>query len=371
MHLADLGADVIKIEQPPRGDYYRQVGPPFQGGPSLNHLETNRGKRSLALNLKNPRGLEIARELIEKSQVMLEGMRAGALAKLGLGFEEVKVLNPAIVYCSISGVGATGPYHTLPTHGLAFDSYSGLIPVARREDGTPYIGPHLSLGTVVGPLYGALGVVAGIVRAQQTGQGEYIEVSQAEAGALLQSSGLMRGLNTGWGGQWMWEAPVRYQFYDTKDEKIIMFQAMEQKFWANFCNALGRDDLLARDKGEFIDNAPGDQELRAELVQIFKTKSQAEWVQFFMENDVAGAPVHDLEGVTKDPHFVSRRNYFDYTHPQVGEMKMTATPIRVKGQEFMPGPAPQVGEHSDEILLSVLGLDSAACGTLRETGAIG
>lgn len=371
MHLADLGAAVIKVEQPPRGDYYRQIGRGFPGGPSLNHIEVNRGKKSLALNARHEKGREIALELARRSHAIIEGMRAGALERLGLGYDAVKKINPGIVYCSISGWGSAGPHKRLGSHGVAFDAWSDIAHVARRQgDGVPYIAPHFHVGTIAGPLYGALAVAAGLVKALQTGEGEFIEVTQAEAAAFWQSGAIMQGLNLGWSTESPWAAPARYQFYETQDGKFVIFQAMEREFFENFCRALARDDLLAYDKGLFVDADPGNEELRAKLAEVFRQKPQSEWVQFFIEANVPGGPVHTLQELTQDPHFLARGNLIEHQYPGVGSMQMTTTPIKVPQTPFDPSPAPRVGEHTDQILEQYLKYDAATIASLRANGVI-
>ena len=185
MHLAELGAEVIKVEAPGEGDYIRRLAWPFIEGVSILHWHVNRGKRSIALDLRQEQGVEVYLDLIRSADVVIEGMRPGALARRGLTYEAVREANPAIVFCTLSGFGLTGPYRDLPSHGIAFDSFSGHAPPAIDDDGFTAIGPHSTIGTKAGPLYGALGVLAAVIRARSTGQGTWLEVAQTDAAAAI------------------------------------------------------------------------------------------------------------------------------------------------------------------------------------------
>ncbi len=183
-HLADLGADVIKVE-PPKGDYIRQMTWPIINGSSLMHWHISRGKRSITLDLRTDEGKEMFLELVADADVVIEAMRPGALAKRGLGFDELLEVNPRIVFCTISGYGATGPYKDLPSHGIAYDTWAGLVIPDRDEDGYPCIPEHPSVGIHAGPLFGAFGILAGVIRARETGEGSYFEIAQSDSAAAM------------------------------------------------------------------------------------------------------------------------------------------------------------------------------------------
>ena len=182
--LADLGADVIKVE-PPQGDYVRQMTWPIVEGESLLHLHIHRNKRSITLDLRQPEAVEVYLELARDSDAVIEAMRPGALAKRGLGFEKLKEINPKIVFCSISGYGATGPYRDLPAHGIAFDTWAGIVKPEYDEEGFCYMPEHPSIGIHAGPLLGAFALLAGVVRARATGEGCEMELAQSDAAAYM------------------------------------------------------------------------------------------------------------------------------------------------------------------------------------------
>ena len=372
-HLADLGAEVIKVEEPPNGDYVRLVGYQHLGGLSLMHLRWNRGKKSVLLNPKAPEGRDVFLELARRSQVVIDGLRAGAVDRFGIGYEAVRAVNPKIVYCSLSGLGQSGPYRNLATHGLTYDAMTGLAPPVIAADGYPRIPDGtIGVGTQLAPLYAAMGVLAALVRSVQTGQGQHIDVAQADAAFAWRAGTVEAVMNGLPGGGSVSMAPaVRYQYYGTKDGRFIIFMASERKFWKKFCEAVDRMDLYETKPGaEVGEHARGDEDLRHELAKIFQTRTQREWVQLFLDENVPGGPVHENADFVHDPHFQSRGNILEQDHPQAGRVTMVSTPIKLPGETFEAGPAPSPGEHTDELLASVLGYAAEAIAGLKERGVI-
>ncbi|GMU78314.1 MAG: CoA transferase [Acidimicrobiia bacterium] len=378
MHLADLGADVIKVEVPGRGDYTHSVGYLRKGGLSFLHLRWNRGKRSVAIDLRSPEGAEVFLDLVRKSEVVIEGMRAGALAKRGLGYERLREVNPAIVFCATSGFGQTGPFRDLATHGVAYDAYAGLALPERTEEGFPSIpSNYKDIGTQAGALYAAMGILAAVTRARATGEGAFIDVAQADA-AVSWSAGALDAVMSdavapggGTPGPPPMRDAVRYQYYDTSDGRTILFQASERHFFVRFCTAIGREDLLEGDLGsEFGEHASGDLELRRQLADIFATRTQQEWVDFLLEVDVPGAPVHRVVELPHDPNFTARADIVEHDHPVAGHLRLLGSPVKTDAPRAPIGPAPSTGQHTDEILRNLLGYDPGRIGTLRATGTV-
>src|SRR4051812_6583390 len=182
--LADMGAEVIKVE-PPNGDYGREMTWPIVEGTSLLFLHCNRGKKSIAIDLRTPEGVEVFKELVRDADAVVEAMRPGGLARRGLGYEQLKEVNPRIVFMTISGYGMTGPYKDYPSHGIAYDSWAGVVKPEVDDDGFTYIPEHVSIGINAGPLFGALGILAGIVQARATGEGCQLEVAQSDSAAAV------------------------------------------------------------------------------------------------------------------------------------------------------------------------------------------
>jgi crotonobetainyl-CoA:carnitine CoA-transferase CaiB-like acyl-CoA transferase len=384
-HLADLGADVIKVESP-SGDYIRQMTWPIIEGTSLLHLHVNRGKRSVALDLRKPEGAQIYRDLAKDADVVIEAMRPGALAKRGLGYEELRALNPRIVFCNISGYGMTGPYKDLPSHGIAFDTWGGIISPAYDEEGFCYIPEHASIGMHAGPIFGALGILAAVIRARESGEGCMMEIAQSDAAAYMDWyrseswKAYERPESEVTGNKaddYVRRAPgtagmkegVRYQMYDSADGHVL-FMCSEQAFWKNFCESVGRTELFEKWPGsKFADHARGNRELQRELREIFKTKTSAEWIEAGNVHNYPIAPVNSPKTIADDPQFRDRLPWY----PISGHgAEMLPFPVKFPGEELPePRMAPTVGEHNEEVLQELLGYDAEKIAALREEGIFG
>lgn len=382
--LADLGAEVIKVE-PPSGDYVRRMTWPIVEGTSLMHLHVNRGKRSVVLDLRTDDGIAIFCDLVRESDVVVEAMRPGGLARRGLGFDRLREVNPRIVQCTISGYGATGPYRDLAAHGIAFDAWAGIFAPEIDDEGFPAIPDHVSIGINAGPLYGALGILAAVIRARATGEGAELEVAQSDSAAAfdwyreetyrayerpesevtgnaaddyVRREPAIAGMRGG----------VRYQVYASSDGHVL-FMASEQHFWRKFCEAVGRSDLFERWPGsEYGDHARGNRELQRELTPIFGARTTKAWVDFGIEVDVPIAPLNTPKTVADDPQF---RDRFAWFPTEALGAEQLPFPVKVAGEEpLVPTKAPTVGEHTDAVLREVCGYDDARLEALREGGAI-
>jgi crotonobetainyl-CoA:carnitine CoA-transferase CaiB-like acyl-CoA transferase len=374
MHLADLGAEVIKVEEPGAGDYVREVGAVKVDGVSALHRRWNRGKRSIALDLRMEQGRRVFEDLVRVSDVVVEGLRPGALARRGLGFAELQAVNPAIVLTSLSGYGQTGPYRELASHGVAYDAYAGFAPPVDGPKGWPTVSPHTDVGIHAAPLFGALATVSAVLAARQSGIGAHLDVSQADVaawwnGPLLElETWRRRAAETEQQGPDLSQS-VRYQYYGTAEGAFVLFMATEAKFWQRFCEATGRPDLYERFPPRAgATHETGNEELRAELVALFATRSQQQWVQFFLDHDIPGAPVHVGAGVSGDAHFESRARWLP---AEVHGMAILGTPTRAIGAALPePDPAPAVGQHTRRILAEILGYDSGHIEQLFAGGAV-
>jgi crotonobetainyl-CoA:carnitine CoA-transferase CaiB-like acyl-CoA transferase len=383
--LADLGADVIKVE-PPQGDYVREMTWPIVEGESLLHLHIHRGKRSVTLDLRNPAAVDVYIDLVRDADAVVEAMRPGALARRGLGYERLKEVNPKIVFCTLSGYGMTGPYRDLPAHGIAFDTWAGVVSAAYDEDGFSYMPEHPSIGIHAGPLLGAFALLAGVVRARATGTGCQIELAQSDAAAYMDwyrietwkayerpQSEVTGNASDDYerrapGTAGMREG-VRYQIYESADGHVL-FMASEQAFWRNFCDAVGRLDLFERWPGKpYADHARGNRELQRELREIFKTKTSAQWIAFGIEVNTPIAPVNSARSIADDPQFRDRFPWIPASRLGADEIPL---PVHVRGEDLpVPTRAPKVGEHTDEVLADVLGYEEPRIAGLRDGGALG
>jgi crotonobetainyl-CoA:carnitine CoA-transferase CaiB-like acyl-CoA transferase len=383
--LADLGADVLKIE-PPQGDYVREMTWPIVEGTSLMHLHVNRGKRSVVLDLRTPEGVEIFLDLAREADAVVEAMRPGGLERRGLGYERLREVNPGIVFITISGYGMTGPYKDYPSHGIAYDTWAGVVKPEVDEDGFTFIPEHVSIGINAGPVYGALGILAGIIQARSTGEGCRMEVAQSDAAAAVdwlrsetykayerpdsevtgnKSDDFARrapgtaGMKDG----------VRYNIYESSDGHVL-FMASEREFWKNFCEGVGRPELFEKHPGsKYADHAVGDIALRSELRDIFRSKTTSEWLTFGGEVNTPIAPVNTPQTIAEDPQFRDRLPWIPRERLGAEQLPL---PIKLVGDELpVPTKAPTVGEHTDAVLREVLGYDDERLTALRQAGALG
>ena len=383
--LADLGADVVKVE-PPQGDYVRRMTWPIVEGVSLMHLHVNRGKRSITIDLRTEEGVALLLDLVREADVVIEAMRPGGLARRGLTFERMTEINPRLVQCTISGYGMTGPYETLASHGIAYDAWAGIFEPEIDENGFPSIPNHVSIGINAAPLFGGIAILAAVIRARETGHGTMMEMAQSDAAAAFDwyRSETFRAYErpetevTGNAADnYERRAPaiagmrggVRYQVYASTDG-FVLFMASEQHFWKKFCAALDRSEMFDKWPGsEYGDHARGNDEMRTELTAIFATRTTAEWVDFGVEVDVPLAPVNTPQTLPQDPQFLSRIEWIPAE--QLGAEQLPF-PVFISGGDQRPiTKAPEVGEHSDEVLRDVLGLDEAAIARMRDSGALG
>lgn len=390
MHLADLGAEVVKVEDPPLGDPARLLGVPYRGESSATR-RWNRGKSSVMLDLRKAEGRAVFLDLVRVADVVVEGMRAGALARRGLDFEALVAVNPRIVFASVSGWGQSGPYRELGSHGLAFDAFAGLAP-PRIVDGriARPIG-HVWQGLEAGPLFAALGILAAVLRARASGRPAQLEVSQADAAAawngwrIAYEAEAARAAEGGdpaalaalasaaegagqTGEHDLTAKDVRYQYYAASDGPVLLM-ATETRFWKNFCQAIDRLDLFERWPGRaHADHDYGNTALRDELTRIFATRTRAEWVELFIRHDVAGSPVYEGGDTQGDPHFAARELWLD---EKVHGLRLVAPPIRVDGALAVAStPSPAGGQDTDATLRRVLGYDAERLAALRRAGAI-
>ncbi len=384
-HLADLGAEVIKVESP-SGDYIREMTWPIIDGVSLLHLHVHRGKKSITLDLRTPEGVDIYKDLVRGADVVIEAMRPGALARRGLGYDDLKQVNPKIVFCNISGYGATGPYRDLPSHGIAFDTWGGVVKAEVDEEGFSVIPEHASIGMHAGPMFGALGILAAVIRARETSEGCELEIGQSDSTAYMdwyrieswmayeRPEDVVTGNKA---DDYVRRAPgtagmkegVRYQMYESSDGHVL-FMASEQAFWKNFCECIGRPELFEKWPGsKFADHARGNRELQAILRDVFRTKTSEEWIRLGDEQEFPIAPVNTPKTIAEDPQFQER--FPLYPHKDHGA-DMLPFPVKYPG-ETLPAPswAPTVGQHTDQVMTKVLGYDADRLAQLRENGAFG
>lgn len=375
--LGDLGADVIKIESPFQGDYLRDFLGQVTAHHSPAHMQVNKNKRSVTLDLRTPEGKELFWQLLESADIFVDGNAGDALDKLGVGYEEQRKRKPDIVYCQVSGFGTHGDYAVVPTHGQMMNALAGCTPMEMGPDGLTQAAnlssPMGSMsasgeGTANAGIYGAYHAIAGYVRKLRTGEGSYIDVSGADACIssawisatyALNDSRITDRRSMPAGGQDS-SASAKYQHYETADHKFILFCAIEPKFWRNFCHAIERPDLAGQhNEGAPVDFAAGELELRRELQEIFHTRTLDEWMKVAVEADVAMGPAPTtVVEAADDPHMRQRQIFYPGEHPHAGPFNYVGQPAVIEGQTYSVWrPAPLLGEHTREVLTE-LGLSA-------------
>lgn len=368
-HLADLGAEVIKVE-PPGGGGFR--GSAVSGG-DLQDSHWNRGKKSVAINLKTSEGQEAFRRLAAKAAVVIDGLRYGTADRLGFSYDDIVAVNPTVVYCALNGMGSYGPYTRLPTHGLSFDCFAGLSPPIIEADGTPRLSGAATgtTGVLAGPLYAAMGVLAALHAARRDDKPQYIEVAQVDAAINWNFQHLTALAN----GQPAYgegiRASLRYQYYETSDGNYVVFNALEDKFWRRFCESLDRMDLYEPGRRKPGADAEAEAWLREELTAMFKSRTRRAWTDFFIATDIAGAPAFLGADLFEDDHTKARRLVYEQAQVDGTSQRFIGTCIKTKPDEdFAPPAAPHVGQQTEELLAALAGYEPAGIARLRAIGAI-
>ena len=371
MLLADLGAEVIKIEEPERGDYARW-NPPQINGIGSRHLLLNRNKKSLTLNLKAPEGKAILRRMVEQgADVLIEQFRPGVMERLGVGYRDLEKINSRIIYCSLTGYGQDGPYRDLAGHDINYIGIGGILGLTGPKGGSPVI-PGIQIADLIGGgLYAVIGLLSALMARQKTGRGQYIDISMLDGVvSLLPDSAALyfaEGKAPRAGERRLGGGLPQYQVYETRDGKYLAVGALEEKFWANLCRLIGRPEWAEKIPREA---ELGTEEIKKELAIIFRTRTQRQWLDLLMHEDTCVTAVQSLDEVFADPHVLSRRMLVETAHPKAGRVRQIGVPIKFSET---PGeihrPAPEIGEHTEEIL-GKLGYLPEEIDRLRRTGVI-
>ena len=366
--FADLGADVIKVEEPGKGDYIRWM-PPMVGTLSSGHLALNRGKRSMTLNLKAPDGVEVFRRLARDADVVIESFRPGVMDRLGIGFEQLSADNPRLVFCAISGYGQTGPYRLRAGHDINYIGYAGVLDMIGERGRGPVV-PGVQIGDIGGGgLMAAVGILAALAEREKTGRGRFVDISMTDGAFSWMSIHGQAFAMTG-------EVPRRgamrlagefacYHVYRCADERWVTVGALEPQFWEALCKALGVPEMIER---QF--SPPEEQDLMiARLAEIFATRTRDEWVADLADLDACFGPVKDMEEAFADEQLLARGMVVEAPTPE-GTVHAIGNPVHLVGDERpSPRPAPDFGEHTDDVLRAA-GYDDARIEQLRATGAI-
>lgn len=359
MMLADYGADVIKIEPPEVGDDSRAFGP-FVGKESAYFMSLNRNKRSIALNFKRQEERDLFKEMVKHADVVVENYRPGTMEKFGLGYDQLKEINPKLIYAACSGFGHTGPYRDKPAYDIIVQAMGGIMSITGPENGDPTrVGA--SVGDIIAGMFTAYGIMMALFHRERTGEGQKIDVGMLDCQVAILENAIARYVTSGivprpLGNRHPSITP--FSSFTAKDGYIIV-GAGNDRLWERLCNILGCPDLIKDER--FDTNArrtANVKELTTILNEIFKEKTIAEWLTALEEAGLPCAPINTIDKIVNDPHIQAREMIVEVEHPVAGKLKMPGVPIKMSAT---PGsvefPAPLLGQHTYEIIREVLGWD--------------
>ncbi len=366
--LADLGAEVIKIEEYNGGDYTRWM-PPKLKTQCIHFYTVNRNKKSLKLDLRAEKGKEIFKELAKTADVILETFRPGAMDRLGLGYEDIKAINPQIVYCSLTGFGQESPYKNIPGHDINYLSVAGILSTIGTKEGKPVI-PGIQIADIAGTFNATIAILAALYGKRNNNNGQYIDVALTDSAILFQTLSMgeftFSGINPQMSNEPLASKYAFYDVYEAKDGKYLAFGNVEDKFWSDFLKAVNREDLMK----DMFAGEPRQSEVKAEVAAIVKTKTASDWMELLKDYDVCITPVNNYAEALEDPHIKARELWFTVDDPNEGKMLQLSYPA--KFSDYKPGwrtPPPKLGENSEEIV-KALGYSDAQVKELFETKVI-
>jgi crotonobetainyl-CoA:carnitine CoA-transferase CaiB-like acyl-CoA transferase len=351
--LADMGAEVIKLEMPERGDDSRAWGPPFKEGESAYFMSINRNKKSMTLNLKKEKAIEVIHKLIEKSDILLENFRPGTMERLKLSYKDVKRINPKIIYCSISGFGQDGPYRLLPGMDQVLQGMGGLMSITGEPEGPP-IKVGVAVADIAGGMFAAYGIMVALFNREKTGKGQKIDNSLLDnqiawltyrAGSFFMSGEIPKPLGSGH------PVIVPYQAFKAKDSYFNLAVGNDQ-LWEKFCKAVGLEDIIKDPK--YATNSmrvENRQELEKVIQELISTKDAEVWLNILNDAGVPCGPIYTMDKLFSDPQVLHRKMVQELDHPTVGTIKVTGIPIKLSDTpgEILTAP-PVLGQHTKDIL---------------------
>lgn len=382
--LGDLGAEVIKVERPGRGDDTRAWGPPYlndgQGAPtseSAYYLSANRNKQSVTIDITRPEGQRLVKELVAESDVLLENFKVGGLKRYGLDYDSLAAINPRLIYCSITGFGQDGPYAERPGYDFLIQGMGGLMSITGQPDGEPGGGPvkaGVALTDITTGLYAAIAVLAAVNHRHQSGEGQHIDMALLDVQVATLANQAMNFLTSGTAPGRMGNAHpniVPYQTFPAADGDIILTIGNDGQF-ARFCEVAGRPEWATDER--YATNAArvaNRDTLIPALRQTTVMKTTAEWLRLLEDAGVPGGPVNTIEQVFEDPQVRHRGLRIDLSHPLTKSVPLVGSPLRLSASPVRyQTPPPLLGQHTGEVLSQVLGLDAATIEQLQRDGVI-
>jgi crotonobetainyl-CoA:carnitine CoA-transferase CaiB-like acyl-CoA transferase len=362
MMLGDMGATVVKVEPPPRGDDTRLWGPPFVNGISSYFLSINRNKRSIGLNLKSPEGQEVLWKLVDRADVLVENFRPGVLEKLGFGYDAVSARNPRIVYASISGYGQTGPYRDRPGYDVVAQGESGIVDLTGEPDRQP-VKVGASIADIVAGLYAYQGILLALLARHRSGKGQRIDIALLDGLISTLTYQAESYFATGTSPQRLGTrhpSIVPYETFETKDG-FVNVGAANEKQWQNFCRALGVADLAFDERfNTMAGRLKHYTELRAILGAEMKKLTRAEAFALLAKYELPVGPINTVAEVLEDPHIHAREMVQELTHPEYGPLRYVGIPVKLSDTPgSMQSAPPRFGEHNRRVL-EELGYDANA-----------
>jgi len=383
-NLADLGAEVIKIERPGAGDDTRGWGPPWmkdaQGRDtteSAYFLSVNRNKKSVTLDISRPEGQEIARELADKCHVLIENYKVGTLKKYGLGYERIKETNPSIIYCSVTGFGQDGPYAPRPGYDFIFQGMGGLMSITGERDGQPGAGPQkvgIAITDVLTGMYASVAILAAITHRERTGQGQFIDSALLDTMVAFNANQIVSYFCSGkipmrWGNAHPQVVP--YEVFPTADGHIILAIGNDGQF-ERFCEVAGAAALAQEPRFKTMSQRIIHRgELIPLIAELMRTRTKYEWIELLEAATVPCGPINNMKEVFEDPQVQHRRLRVDMPHPLGGVAPVVASPVRLSATpvEYRLAP-PTLGQHNEEVIQGLLGRSAAGLTRLKDTGIV-
>jgi crotonobetainyl-CoA:carnitine CoA-transferase CaiB-like acyl-CoA transferase len=372
MLLADFGADVLLVEAVPGasaklGTSGLRRSESAERAAAFNAL--GRGKRSIALNLKDDGAREVFYELVKGADVVLEGFRPGVVQRLGVDYETLAKINPRIIGCSLSGFGQTGPYSNLVGHDINYISIGGALGVTGRPGTAPAIPVNLVADFAGGGLYAALGICLAIIARERTGRGQNVDMGMSDGVLSLMTMAFTQffanGTVVGRGDNLLNGGVPWYNTYECKDGRWFSLGSIEPHFYEALCRVLGVEEFLTRQH-----DASCYPEMKAKYEAVFKTKTADEWMTIMSRHDICAAPVLEMDRVVTDPHNLARGMVVEVDSP-IGKVKQIGPGVKLSDTPGKPrGTSPLIGQQTDEVLRS-LGYDEGKIASLRERGAVG